>query len=323
MAAFAVVTTQSFSGEDNDRESARKKSSDKQNSHIHEHPFWKEFITSGVSVSIANVATLPIDVLKVRLQLANATITHSQSTMKAGLLRTAINIAKKEGIHAFYLGLTPALARGLFYGGVRLGAYGPIKNILKRVATDDRRPSIKFLRNVTAGCLSGSIAAITSNPIDLCKTKLQAKHSPYTSSIHVIKDVIRDHGVRGLWVGTVPAVIRTAVLTAAQCVTYDHAKRFVSRTTGLSEGVTLHLGASLITGLVTTTVTAPLDMIKTNMYATGDYGAMELIHKIVDNEGFRGLLRGWSAQYVRLGPQTVVIFLAMEKLRQFSGLSAL
>jgi hypothetical protein len=53
--------------------------------------------------------------------------------------------------------------------------------------------------------------------------------------------------------------------------------------------------------LVTTTVTAPLDMIKTNMYASGDYGVMELTHMIVDREGFKGLLRGWSAAYVRLG----------------------
>lgn len=53
--------------------------------------------------------------------------------------------------------------------------------------------------------------------------------------------------------------------------------------------------------LVTTTVTAPLDTIKTNMYAAGRYGVTELTHKIVHKEGFRGLLRGWSAAYVRLG----------------------
>ncbi len=37
------------------------------------------------------------------------------------------------------------------------------------------------------------------------------------------------------------------------------------------------------------------------MYASGDYGVFELTNKIVDKEGFRGLLRGWSAAYVRLG----------------------
>lgn len=58
---------------------------------------------------------------------------------------------------------------------------------------------------------------------------------------------------------------------------------------------------NLLFRLVTTTVTAPLDMIKTNMYASGDYGVMEFTNKIVNKEGFRGLLRGWSAAYVRLG----------------------
>jgi hypothetical protein len=41
-----------------------------------------------------------------------------------------------------------------------------------------------------------------------------------------------------------------AALTATQCVTYDHAKRFWARVTGWSEGIKLHLGASLITGFV-------------------------------------------------------------------------
>jgi solute carrier family 25 uncoupling protein 8/9 len=227
---------------------------------------------------------------------------------------------------------------------INLGAYGPIKNILKRLVTDDSQATIKFFRNVTAGCLSGTIAAVASNPVDLCKTKLQAKNSPYTSSIHVIKDVIKHHGVKGLWVGTVPAAIRTgrkevltdskclncffvflAALTATQCVTYDHAKRFWMRVTGWNDGIKLHLGASLITGLVekenflfmnffmmirlvTTTVTAPLDMIKTNMYASGDYGVMELTNKVVHKEGLQGLLRGWSAAYVRLGKFITELF---------------
>ncbi len=92
---------------------------------------------------------------------------------------------------------------------INLGAYGPIKNILKNLVTDDSQATVKFIRNITAGCLSGTIAAVASNPVDLCKTKLQTKNSPYTSSIHVIKDVIKQHGVKGLWVGTVPAAIRT------------------------------------------------------------------------------------------------------------------
>ena len=44
---------------------------------------------------------------------------------------------------------------------------------------------------------------------------------------------------------------------------------------------------------------------------------------IVKQHGIRGLLRGWTAQYVRLGPQTTVIFVVMEPLRRLTGLDAL
>lgn len=37
--------------------------------------------------------------------------------------------------------------------------------------------------------------------------------------------------------------------------------------TGLPDGGVTHLGASMITGLITTTATAPVDVVKTNLMA--------------------------------------------------------
>ena len=44
---------------------------------------------------------------------------------------------------------------------------------------------------------------------------------------------------------------------------------------------------------------------------------------VVKEDGPFGLFKGWSAQYMRLGPQTTVIFVVMEELRKLSGLEAL
>ena len=44
---------------------------------------------------------------------------------------------------------------------------------------------------------------------------------------------------------------------------------------------------------------------------------------IVKEDGPFGLLKGWSAQYMKLGPQPTVIFVVMEQLRRRSGLDAL
>jgi hypothetical protein len=44
------------------------------------------------------------------------------------------------------------------------------------------------------------------------------------------------------------------------------------------------------------------------MYASGDYGVIELTNKVVHKEGIQGLLRGWSAAYVRLGKLSKFVF---------------
>lgn len=59
---------------------------------------------------------------------------------------------------------------------------------------------------------------------------------------------------------------RAAVLTAAQCATYDEVKQAWMRLTGWGDAFPTHLASSLATGLVTTTITSPVDVIKTHMF---------------------------------------------------------
>ena len=49
-------------------------------------------------------------------------------------------------------------------------------------------------------------------------------------------------------------------------------------------------------------------------------GPLQCASDILAREGARGLLKGWTANYIRLGPQTTVVFVVLEKLRQWHGL---
>ena len=82
-------------------------------------------------------------------------------------------------------------------------------------------------------------------------------------------------------------------------------------------------GAGAITGVVTTTVTAPADVLKTRMFASAGGGVLEAAQKLVAEEGAGALFKGWMANYVRLGPQTMITFLVAEQLRRAFGLEAL
>ncbi len=59
-----------------------------------------------------------------------------------------------------------------------------------------------------------------------------------------------------------PVQVRASVLTASQCATYDEVKSRLLALTGLRDGLGAQLACSLVTGLVTTTVTNPVDVVK-------------------------------------------------------------
>lgn len=282
-----------------------------------------ELYTSGISVSIANTCTNPLDMVKVRMQMEAKNL--APGAKRPGMLTTGINVVKNEGVLALWSGLGPSLARGFFFGGARLGLYTPIKGMIMGEGNDAKQ-SLQL--KVLSGSLSGGLAAAVTSPIELIKTRLQAAgrdpNLPKTS-MGVIKSVVEAEGVKGLWRGAMPGLIRSAILTAAQCATYDEVKKTVKSTTGWTDGLPLHLTSSMIAGLVTTTITNPIDVVKTRMFVGGKVagGPMECAMHVLKTDGLVGFMKGWSASYARLGPHTVIMFLTAERLRAYAGLKSL
>ena len=79
-----------------------------------------EYIIGGVSSMVAEVTTLPFDVIKVRMQLDKGLTFYE----------TCRNLIKEGGITALFIGLQPALLRQVFYGTIRYGLYPPVKKYL-------------------------------------------------------------------------------------------------------------------------------------------------------------------------------------------------
>jgi solute carrier family 25 uncoupling protein 8/9 len=145
------------------------------------------------------------------------------------------------------------------------------------------------------------------------------------TTLGVVRSVVARDGVLGLYRGATPGVLRSSVLTAAQCATYDEAKRAIAKQTGLRDGPGLQVITGLATGLVSTAVTNPIDVVKTAMFASraGAGGPLATAAEVYRTAGARGFMRGFAASYSRLGPQTLVMFLAAEQLRRAAGMGGL
>lgn len=216
-------------------------------------PIAAGFAASSISVATATALTNWIDVIKVRQQLAGSE--------GRNLVVTGVSVVQQDGVGALFRGVTPAVARGLLYGGLRIGLYSPFKQALTPGEASD--PGL--LSKVAAGMGSGAVAAGICNPTDLVKTRMQVAGASPKNPLTITAEVIREEGVVGLWKGTTPSMARAALLTAAQCATYDEVKLVFTQRFGWGDGLGTHLAVSAIAGLVTTTVTAPVDMVKVSV----------------------------------------------------------
>lgn len=280
------------------------------------------FGTSGLSVAVATGVTHPLDVLKVRLQMQLV----GQRGQLTGMGQVFIQVLKNEGPRSLYLGMTPALTRSLLYGGLRLGLYEPSKYVC-----DQAFGSSNIFVKIASGAFSGAIATAMTNPVEVIKVRLQMNSgSTKAGPVREMRKIVSEEGVKALWKGVGPAMARAATLTASQLATYDESKRILRRLTPLEEGFNLHLSSSIVAGMVSTLMTAPMDMVKIRLMlqreseTLGRYkNGFHCAYQVIRTEGFRALYKGGFAIFARLGPQTTITFVLCEKLREVTGLKAL
>lgn len=274
----------------------------------------RELVAGGASVGIATCITNPIDIVKVRMQMSMASSSRSQRP----LMEVARRIVAREGLAGLTGGLSAAVARGVTYGGIRLGLFPPVSAFLGA----DRKPNVGLAPKMAAAVFTGATAATLTNPMDLLKTQGQVQ--PGASVFAILRTVVREDGVAGLWRGTLPGATRASILTMAQLVTYSEAKSIVIRHLTGEDGFLTHLSTSMVTGLVATTATNPVDVVKTRVYnKAGSSSVVKCCLGIVKNEGLGAFFKGWTASYLRIGPQTAITFLVYEQMRKLIGLKAL
>eukprot|EP00930_Biecheleria_cincta_P096026 TRINITY_DN87901_c0_g1_i1.p1 TRINITY_DN87901_c0_g1~~TRINITY_DN87901_c0_g1_i1.p1 ORF type:complete len:301 (-),score=49.52 TRINITY_DN87901_c0_g1_i1:244-1146(-) len=299
----------------------------KRHSHIEHILAVKSVGLAGVSNAISAAATNPVDVLKVRMQMAGIGI----SAQRMGIKQSAMIILAEEGVRGFYRGIVPSILRELFYSGIRMGLYEPAKK------TIGGNGPTSLVAKVMAGAITGATGSIIANPLDLIKVRMQSvsgTHPPYSSVLAGIRDICQEGGsVRSLWRGAVPTVQRAALLTAAQVPSYDHMKHFMLDSNYMHDDYTCHFVCCMGAGVLAAAVTSPVDLAKSRIMAqpvdraSGKgllyQNTFHCLRCIAQAEGPLALFKGFNGQWLRIGPHTTISLMAFEQLRRLSGMQPL
>jgi solute carrier family 25 folate transporter 32 len=165
--------------------------------------------------TIAGITTMaitnPIWVVKTRmcLQYPDSKTNIHYKTMFDSIRK----IYKLEGIKAFYKGLIPGIF-GTIHGTIQFVSYEQMKDFYVKTfhTTQFSTPII-----LTFSALSKLIAASTTYPYQVVRTRLQDQHQQYNGVIDVIRKTYEREGIGGFYKGMVPALCR---VVPACCITF-------------------------------------------------------------------------------------------------------
>ncbi|CAF0762777.1 unnamed protein product [Adineta steineri] len=164
-------------------------------------------IAGVITISITN----PIWVIKTRMCLQYS---DSKSNVYYKNMFDCIRkIYKLEGMKAFYKGLTPGIF-GTIHGTIQFVSYEQMKDFYVKTfhTTQFSTPIILMF-----SALSKLVAASTTYPYQVVRTRLQDQHQQYNGVLDVIKRTYSREGISGFYKGMVPALFR---VVPACCITF-------------------------------------------------------------------------------------------------------
>lgn len=266
----------------------------------------------GAAASFAVNFTHPIELVKTRMQVSGN-----------GIMVTVSETASKEGIAAFWKGLTFAYGRELSYTSVKLGAYAPVRDFLG--AGKEAPFYVKFL----AGAITGGVGSFIGNPFDVLKTLAQTNKDKAVPLMTLVTTMHQQQGIAGFYRGVEANVLRACVLNATKMGCYDVSKGYVTDLTGWErKDIRTSFSSAFIAGFFMTCTVSPFDRIRTNlMNQPTDKkiydGFVDCVVKTVKADGVGSLWRGFIPIWARFAPQATLQLLTIEFLYGLCGFKSI
>ncbi|XP_063216670.1 probable mitochondrial glutathione transporter SLC25A40 [Bacillus rossius redtenbacheri] len=189
-----------------------------------ELPFWAPALAGSLSRTWAATLVSPLELVRTKMQSKKMSYLEIGNALKA--------LHKHHGLLGFFKGLSSTLMRDVPFSAIYWASYETIKKY-----NPAEQPSFQY--SFMAGATAGSIAAVCTHPFDLVKTHQQIEFGekeifsdpPKKSSSlsSVMKRIFHQRGIKGLYAGLGPRLVRVSPACAIMIASFEYGKNFFYR----------------------------------------------------------------------------------------------
>lgn len=142
----------------------------------------------------------------------------------------------------------------------------------------------------------------------------------YNGSVHCATTIVREEGLRGLWAGVAPTVVRNGTNQAVMFSAKNYCDKLLWKKVD-GDAVTLLPWQSMVSGFIAgfagPLATGPFDVVKTRLMAQGEVqykGMVHAITRIYGDEGLFALWKGLLPRLMRIPPGQAIMWAVADQV---------
>lgn len=266
----------------------------------------------------------PIDVIKTRLQLDP-----QLQREYRGIWHCGATMVEREGVRALWKGLMPFATHLTLKYTLRMGSHAVFQSALADAQTRELSASGRLAAGFGAGVVE-AVAIVT--PFEVVKIRLQQQRQVskellrYKGPVHCAGTIVREEGVRGLWAGVAPTILRNGTNQAVMFSAKNYSDKLLWKKCE-GDGATLLPWQSMLSGFLAgfagPLATGPFDVVKTRLMAQtrgrggGEIqykGMVDAITRIYADEGLFALWKGLVPRLMRIPPGQAVMWAVADQV---------
>jgi solute carrier family 25 citrate transporter 1 len=178
--------------------------------------------------ALAGVVYTPMDVIKERLQTQDVLGARQRVATYRNWMDAARVIAREEGARGLFRGYWAQNFVWCPWSATYFVLYERSRGAFAAVSgdsDDDEAAAVSPTASSACATFAASAATTLTHPLDLAKTRLQTMRFESSSLVHVLSDVIRREGFKGVFAGVGARVAAVAPGSAISFFVYESLKK--------------------------------------------------------------------------------------------------
>ncbi|KAM0949515.1 putative mitochondrial carrier domain superfamily [Dioscorea sansibarensis] len=173
-------------------------------------------------------------------------------------------------------------------------------------------------KNALAGALAGTLVSLCLHPVDTVKTIIQSNGAAEKSCHEIVRTIISEKGVLGLYRGIASNIASSAPISAVYTFTYESVKSALLPLLPKEYQSFAHCTAGACSSIATSFIFTPSERIKQQMQVGLQYqNCWNALIGCLEKGGFSSLYAGWGAVLCRNIPHSIIKFYTYESLKQW------